>query len=291
MLSNQDMVKLIHTESERFKHYVSTLPPEALERPTPCEDWTIADILAHFVWSWSGETYGGTYAGMIKGGLRGDTSPPDGFPPPGQTLSGPAVDALYSQSAVAQRQKLGDSVMPVFIQTCDYLNDLLRSIGPEDWGKLCYHTHGLRPVHSFLPVIIQEFAVHDWDIRTSLLEPSPTLSVASTLFLMEKHAQNRNRPWRVPFPRSIPASGPIRYRFDLTGMGAAKRDIVVEGDKARMEPSGAAPADLYVRGDTGACVLLLYGRLSLGSLLTAGSFKAEGNMTLLYDFDQWLEGH
>ena len=285
MMSRQERVRLIHAESERLKHYVSTLPPEALERSSPCEGWTVGDIVAHFVWSWSDETYGG----MIARGLRGDTSAPEGFPIPG-TLSGPAVDALYGQGAPARRQKLGDTLIPVFVQTCDHLNEMLRGIGPEDWDKPCYHTHRLRPVHSFLPTIIQEFAIHAWDIRSSL-EPSPSLSVDSIPILMEKLPNNR-RPWTIPFPSRATASGPIRYRFDLTGMGADGQDVVVEGDKARMEPSGEAPANLYVRGgDTEAFILLIYGRLSLDSAIAAGSFKAEGDLELVPDFDRWLAGH
>ena len=59
MRANQDMVQLIHTESERLKHYVSTLPPDALARPTPCAGWTVADVVAHLVWF--AETYGGAW--------------------------------------------------------------------------------------------------------------------------------------------------------------------------------------------------------------------------------------
>ena len=282
----QELVKLIYTESERLKQYVNTLTPDDLEHPTPCEDWNVGDILAHFVWGWPNEEHGGTYADIIERGRRGDTATPAGFPPPGSPLPGPAVDALYSQGALTQRQKLGGQLLPVFVQTCDSLDDLLRNIGPEDWDKPCYHTHGLRPAHSFLPTLVQEFAVHEWDIRTSLQEPSPMLSPASISFLMTKHAQNRNRPWRVPFPRPARAADPLRYRFDMTGPGADKQDMVVTGDTARMEPAAETPAHLEVRGDTGTFVLLLYGRLSLHEAITSGGIEAQGDLVLASKFDQ-----
>jgi uncharacterized protein (TIGR03083 family) len=57
MISMQDTVQLIHSESERFKQYVNTLLPDALERPSPCEGWTVSDVVAHLVWF--AETYGG----------------------------------------------------------------------------------------------------------------------------------------------------------------------------------------------------------------------------------------
>lgn len=285
MMSNQDLVELIHAEVERLKHYVSTLPPDALERPSPCEGWTVGDIVAHLVWSWSDETYGG----MMARGLRGDTSPPEGFPPPG-TLSGPAIAALYGKGALARRQKLGDTLIPVFVQTCDQLNAMLRGIGPEDWDKPCYHTHGLRSVQSFLPTILQEFAIHGWDIQ-SVFEPSPTLLVSSLPVLLQKIANPWYRPLRVPFPSRSAASDPIRYRFDLTDRDADKRDIIVVGEKARMEPCGEDPANLYVYGNTETFVLLMYGRLSLVSTIAAGTFTAEGEMELVPDFDRWLKAH
>ena len=133
--------------------------------------------------------------------------------------------------------------------------------------------------------------MHGWDIQTSLHEPSPTLSEASIPILIEKHALNSSRPWRVPFPRSAHASGLLRYRFDVTGSGATRRDILVEGDKARMEPPSETPANVYVRGDTGNFVLLLSGRLFLNALLAAGSFEAEGDLELIPVFDRWLEGY
>jgi uncharacterized protein (TIGR03083 family) len=281
MMSIQDMVKLIHAESERLKHYVTTLPRDALARPSPCEGWTVGDVVAHLIW------FAETYGGMMARGLRGDLSPTDGFPTPG-TLSGPAIEELYCQGALTRRQELGASLLPTFARTYEQLNDMLNRIGPEDWEKPCYHTRRLRPVHSFLPTIIQELAVHEWDIRSSL-EPSPSLSVASIPVLMEKLPTNR-RPWTMPFPSRPTSSDPVRYRFDLTGVHADRRDIIVEGQKTRMEIPGETPANLDVRGDTGIFILLMYGRLYLDSLIATGSFKAEGDV-LVPDFDRWLEAH
>ena len=144
-------------------------------------------------------------------------------------------------------------------------------------------------MHSFLPTIIGELAVHEWDIRSSL-EPSPSLSVKSLPVLMEKVPSNR-RPWTLPFETTSTSSRPIRFRFELTGVAAGRPDVVVEGDKARMETHGEGPANLYLSGDTGTFVLLMYGRLTLDSVIAAGRFKAEGDLGLVPDFDRWLKQH
>lgn len=72
---------------------------------------------------------------------------------------------------------------------------------------------------------------------------------------------------------------------------AGRRDIIVEGDRARMETSGDGSANLTLASDTGAFVLLMYGRLTLDSAKAAGRLMVEGDLELIPAFDRWLEGH
>jgi uncharacterized protein (TIGR03083 family) len=279
----QDSVKLIRSESERLEQCVNGLPPEALEQPNPCELWDVGDVIGHLIWV--AETYGG----FMERGLRGDVSVPEGFPTVPGTLSGPAVDELYGQGAIARRRSLGRSLIPTFNERYVQLNDMLTRIGPDDWEKPCYHTHGIRSVRSLLTTIIQELAVHEWDIH-STVEPAPALSVKNLPVLMEKIPSNR-RPWSLPFQTGSTSSGPIRFRFELRGVAGGRRDIVVEGDRARVETQGEGSADLTLAGATHTFVLLMYGRLRLGSAIAAGHLKAKGNGELVPDFDRWLERH
>ena len=275
-------VELIQSESERLKEFLSALPPEALEKPSPCEKWNIGEVIAHLIW------FAETYGGMMERGLRGGLSPTEGFPAVPGTLSGPALHELYGQAAIERRRALGKNLLVAFNERYDWLLDMVKGIGPEDWDKPCYHSLRIRPVHSFLPTIIQELAVHEWDIRTTL-EPSSPLSKNSVPVLMEK-IPGQWRPWSVPFPAGSASPGPIRYRFDLTGAGAKKLDVVVEDHKARLEAAAEAPASVSLSCDTGTFVLLMYGRLTLDSAMTAGRLKAEGDLGLVADFDRWLRG-
>jgi uncharacterized protein (TIGR03083 family) len=277
-------VKLIQTESNRLKQYLHALPQAALECPTPCERWSVGDMIAHLVW------FAQTYGGMMARGLHGDLSAPDGFPDAGK-LSGPESQELYAMGSIALRHALGAGLLPAFNERYDWLNEMLQRIGPEDWHKPCYHTSGLRSVESFLPTIIQELAVHEWDIRSSL-GPAPPLSAESLPVLMaklplDKPPTNR-RPWRTPFPTWYDPSRPVRYRFDVSGAGGAKLDIVVEGDTPRLKAAGEGPADLYVTGDTSTFVLMVYDRLSLDWAISTGNFTAEGALELVVGFDRWL---
>jgi uncharacterized protein (TIGR03083 family) len=276
-------VKLIHAESKRVKALVASLSKEALERSSPCQKWDVGEVVAHLTW------FAQTYGGMMERGLRGDQSPTEGFGAVPGTLSGPEIAELYGQSAIDLRSTLGDNLSATFTERYDWLNDLLKGIGLEDWDKPCFHTLRIRSVESFIPTIVGELAVHEWDIR-STLEPSPALSVNSIPVLMEKIPGNR-LPWSTPFSARPPAPGPIRCRFELTGPGGAGKDIIIEGDKARMEDSNGGPANLCLSGDTESFVLLIYGRQSFASSISSGRFKPDGNKDLVPYFDRWLAGH
>ena len=79
----------------------------------------------------------------------------------------------------------------------------------------------------------------------------------------------------------------LRYRFDLSGPGSAELDLVVEGDKTRLEGPAEVRADLHMIGDTSTFILMLYERLSLDSAITNGTFTAKGDLEMVATFDRW----
>ena len=283
MITNQETVTLIQAESERVRRYLNELPADALELPTPCDRWTIGDLIAHLVW------FAETYGGMMERGLRGDVSPPEGWPEAGTRRSGGNA-GFYATAAINLRRDLGPELFPALHERYEWLNTMLQEIGSEEWEKPCYHTGRLRSVESFLPTIIQELAVHEWDIRSSL-GPAPTLSAESLSVLMGKLPLGKaatNSRWRVPFPTRPGRPDPLRYRFDLRGPGGLKFDLVVEGEEIRLEAVVEGPADLQINGDSSTFVLIMYDRISLNSAISRGSFKGRGDLELVADFDRWL---
>ena len=89
-------------------------------------------------------------------------------------------------------------------------------------------------------------------------------------------------------PRSrLPA--PIRYRWELTGAGARNSDIVVEGDKASMEPAGTGKADVTFRCDIETFVFIAFGRrLTIDAATATDRLTIEGDNRLAYDFQRWF---
>ena len=276
-------VELIRSESQRLKEYLNTLPPEALERPSPCEMWDVGEVIAHLEW------FAETYGGMMARGLRGDLSPTEGFPESPGKLSGFHGAEVYGQAAIERRRSLGKNLLPAFNERYDWLIEMLKGIGPEDWDKPCYHQVRIRSVESFLATIIIELAVHEWDIR-STLEPSPLLSENSIPTVLERIQGNRgNRPpWSTPFPTNPTSPGPMRFRFELTGAGAKNLDVIVEDNKARLETAEEAPASFSISCDTSTFVLLMWGRISLESAKATGRLTAEGEQSHITDFERWF---
>lgn len=122
----QETVELIRSESARMKRFISSLPPEALGRPSACELWEVGDVVAHLEW------FAETYGGMMERGLRGDLSPSAGYPATPGVLSGWSSEEVYGQAAITRRRSLGQNLFWAFDERYDWLNAMLQGIGPAD---------------------------------------------------------------------------------------------------------------------------------------------------------------
>ena len=72
MVTPQQRVNVLQAEVEAFKTYLSSLPAESWNQPSACEGWTVADVVAHLMWTEIGQ--------VVARGLAGDSSPPEGAP-------------------------------------------------------------------------------------------------------------------------------------------------------------------------------------------------------------------
>jgi hypothetical protein len=220
------------------------------------------------------------FAGNISRGVRGDSSPPEGFPPAGEGDVAARMEANAHRS-IALRESLGETLLPTFGARCDSLNRLLAGLGPHDWDDLCYHPLATISVRTYIDLRITELAVHEWDIR-SRLETSAHLSAECLPAVMDL----------IPvlvvgrlFQPGSWLSTPVRYRFELTGTVPGWHDIVVEGGKARMEPAGTAPANVTFRCDAETFPLLVYGRTTLARAVADGRIAVEGDRKLAAQFE------
>ena len=76
MVTLQDRISLVKSESERLKVYLAGLPSGAWSQASACDLWQVRDVVGHLSWAAEG------FAESISRGVQGDASArvPDDFP-------------------------------------------------------------------------------------------------------------------------------------------------------------------------------------------------------------------
>lgn len=279
----EDRVRLLNSESQRFQSYLQGLPEDAWSKQSACELWRVDDVVAHLIGNAE------FYAGTVERGLRGESEPPEGRPAAG--TGHPSLGAAgTAEGAIANRQRLGDKLLPTLEARTNHLNQLLAGLSPKDRNKPCYHPGGIVPAGNFVDLRFKELSLHDWDIR-SATESDPRLlpdSLPSIVILITESFASGSIRWAFWPGPALPRS--VRYRFDVTEPVPVSADIVVEGDKFRFEEPAASPADVSFRCDTGTLALLTSGRLSAADAISSGRLAVEGDAELAARFSQWFKG-
>lgn len=278
-----DRLRLLQSESERIKQYLHGLPAEALERQSVCAEWQVQDVIAHLI------SVAETYAGNLTRGLQGDTNPPTGRLPAGQSNAASSAESI-AQRSIASRQSLGDQLLVTYDAANDRLNRLLAALNPEQQRTPCYHPGGIVAAQNFIDLRLKELALHEWDIRAAL-EPQARLATASLPGVLETISESiASGSLRWAFWGGPALAMPVRYRFLVSGLAPARPDLVVDGQTVRMEEAGAATPQVTFRCDTETYVLLVYGRLPRETAIASGRLVVEGDRELAAAFGQWFRG-
>ena len=72
MTTPEATAKILESEVNAVKGYLAALSEFDLQKPSACESWSVADVMAHLA--------GQDNALVIRKGLEGDYSPPEGAP-------------------------------------------------------------------------------------------------------------------------------------------------------------------------------------------------------------------
>jgi uncharacterized protein (TIGR03083 family) len=279
MDSSTRRLNVLHAEVERLIHYLTALPPEAWHRPSACDRWQVADVVAHL-------TAGGhNVARSVARGLQGEVGPPVGSP----ALSAHDEDAhreRMAQSALAHRAQLGDHVLAAFIASNEALHQQLAALAPPAWETLCYHPARLMPVRMLVEHRITEVAMHGWDIRAPSDPSTPLAPESFPAFfsiIMERVVTRAFRP-------DARRSRPIGYRFVVTGPLTTTTDIVLSPDGACVAPTGQMEVDVCFRCEAEPYILVMFGRRPLEAAIATGEVTVEGDHALAIAFGQSFQG-
>jgi uncharacterized protein (TIGR03083 family) len=276
MYTDADRAKMVHDEAKRLEAFLRTLSPEAWHRPSRCDQWQIADVVAHLIEDRPAE--------RITRGLQGDLTP-SGFVPSG-TLHADALRASVVQHPITLRRQLGDALLAAFCAENAQVDTILTGLKPEEWETLCYHPPGPLTVRDMVNIRLTELAMHGWDIRASF-DPQASLSEEGLPALVTTIPRVVRRVFR-PDAKRIRA---MRYRFHMTKPIPATTDILLNADGAAVESgSHTEAADVIFHCDTATAVLVIFGRLSLADAISEGRIHVEGELELVDAFGQRLQG-
>ncbi len=259
-------VPLIQSEVDSLVHDLSTRSPDDLRSPSACDGWEIRDVVGHLIFD------ADYYLDRITRGLRGDTSLPTDSPggdAPDFSDSRAFFGRYVDQQARVWRERFGEQLLSTLSARYAALTNTFTRLSPQEWETPCssWRNQGVtmtRPLRAYVLTIIQELAIHGWDIR-SPSDPNTILSAESISLLMEFIPTRFGRQYYADFPFISGASAPVRYRFDVHGDSPSRYNIIVEEGKARMETPDGADADVIFGCDGTTFTLLMYKRFTLES--------------------------
>lgn len=268
--------KVLAAEVDAVKEYLASLAPEDLQKPSACEGWTVADVVAHLA--------GQSFASRVNRGLQGDVFPDVGAPAVADHDEDRFARNIFDRARSTKEQH-GEQLLQILYQRLDETVEVFSSVVPGHWDTLCYWPPGPEPVRTLLDMRISELTMHTWDIR-AVLDDQYHLSKDSVIVL----ADTVNRAARRAFRPDPSLEKPVRYRFVVAGPIATATDLVVAAAGARVETAGSDIPDVTFRCDGETYVLVMYGRLKSGSAMEDGRLTFEGNAELASGFGQRFVG-
>ena len=182
MSTVEERIEILKADYQRLEQYLHTLSQEDWNHPSACDQWTVADVIAHL-------TVGNrSHATWITEALQTDSVTPERLP----RRSNQRVDAAaFAQRVMAWRKELGNHLLSEFVTTSRAIEHAFEQVAPDDWEKLCYRPNGAEPIRTILDNFIAEVSVHRWDVMYPF-DPHVRLS-------HHDHAGGTSR-----CPRSIP---------------------------------------------------------------------------------------
>jgi uncharacterized protein (TIGR03083 family) len=272
----EQRVSILQSETRKLKDFLDTLAPEHWQRASRCDQWTVADVIAHLT------AMDQDCTARIVRALHGDAAPPPQAPP----VAGQAAAAI-AHHAIAVRQQLGNDLLSTLSAAQRALHETLATIGPADWDQPCYAPQGNVPIGWLVDALLSELIIHGWDIQ-SVFDPHARLSPACLPMMVERNAQRRR--WRKAPLDAAGAAQALRYRFEVTDVPGYRTDVVLTDAPPYTEAVGNAPADVTFRCDGETYVLLMYGRMRAQEAVLQGKMIFEGDAALVAAFNQRFQG-
>ncbi len=263
---------VMEAEASAAEAFLDGLPAERLDEPSPCQGWSVGDVIAHL-------TLGSrAYISRIRRAL-GE------IPPSQRRAPGPGRDLIASE-ARRIRAEAGAALTEDFKRGNAELAAFLRGLSPEKLdAKL--RVAGLETGAWFFAALrVAELSIHGWDIRRPF-DPGVGLSEHAAAVLADVH-----------LPRFIslavrPTEHELRdgcFLFTLSDPARTLALRLEDGAPTLAPASSSEHADAAFAVTAADFALLLYGRVSYDTLLEEGRLSVEGSSGLAAAFGQLCRG-
>ena len=276
MATTKELISIVAAETGRLTEYLRGTGPEDWGLDSPCEGWTVGDVIGHL--GWAAEFF----ADAISQGRSGITSAPEGLPEMG-SIPPAELPALIARMSKEYNSSAGADLADAFASSVDRLSGIFSIMEDGDWSKECWGWRELRPARSYLTGRIIEVIIHSWDIR-SPSDPEAGLAPDGVAVVLERLPIWLNEMGLAEFR---PAGAPVRYRIRTTGAANFQRDIVAAGQENRVEEAQGEPTATFTC-DADILALLVWGRLKPGPVLADCRMTVSAGTGTGDEFAAWL---
>ena len=261
----KETIEVAKREYARLESRLRGLSTEDLSRASACAEWELRDVVAHLVFVVQFQK------NMTTRGLKGESDAPEGARR--AAADDVPTDVRIARGAIRLREKLGDGLLDALHKNYREGFELLDSLSPEDYAKLCWHPWGPMTVADFVDLVVNELALHGWD-AFSALDPNYHMAadtLPATLAIGSKTLER------------MAGTGSARFRFEITD-GNEMPDLVVGGDMAPEFPN----ATIHCDGE--ALALISSGRLRMEEAMASGRVTVSGDEGLVKELGRGLTG-
>ena len=276
MVSTAEGIELIEAETGRIKAYLRGTGPDQWGLGSPCEGWTVGDVIGHL--GWAAEFF----SDAISQGRSGITSAPEGLPEIG-TMPPTELPDFIARMAKEYNQSAGSDLADAFASSVDRLGGIFSSMEDDDWSKECFGLRMLQPASAYVAIRISEVVIHYWDIRYPS-NPNAPLSPDCVPVVLERLPVWLNSLGLADFK---PSQSPARYRVKTTGAADFQQDVVIGEGENRIEAAQGDPTATFTC-DADVLALLVWGRLQPGQVLADGRLVMSAGTGTGEEFSTWL---
>lgn len=245
--------------------YLQALPAAEWNRPSDCEGWSVADVVAHLA------LVEVLLSGSITRGIKGD-----GGPPP-EAAAG--VEA-WREHRNRERTRLTGlppgELLGQLKASFEKMRAPLASLAAADASDLQgWHPAGAQPLSWFPGQWLVELSLHDWDIRVSG-DPSAAVHRAAQAGLGLEMRSRLPRCFRAE--RAADLHGVVR--IDLSGPAPTAWLVRLADAAVEVLDDGAAQPDATIHTEPGTYALVQTSRRPAEFFKPNGRWRVAGNVSL-----------